>query len=117
MIILVGIQALLYTIFGLIYLVMAFHKPDEADDKLAFCVIKHELTAGSIISAIIVIATLFISMAICIGVFLLVKLHIKLMRFDFTTFEYIQYLDDRKTRVSKLKNKRITKAQFDELEK
>lgn len=39
------------------------------------------------------------------------------MHFDFTTYEYIQYLDERKDRVYKLKHKKITKEKFNELEK
>ena len=116
LIILVGIQALYFSTTGVLFLVMGFL--NMCDGKGKMCSIHSGISdAGSITTVIIVIITATISFVICIGVILLVKLHIKLMRFDFTTYEYIQYLDERRERLHKLKNKRITKETFDELEK
>lgn len=58
----------------------------------------------------------FISLFIFVGISLLIYLHIKLTKYDFTTYEYIQYSNDRKERLMKLKKKKMTKERFDELE-
>jgi len=81
------------------------------------CLISSDNSHDEVIAIAIVIITLAgISSVIMIGIVLLIYLHIKLMKYDFTTFEYIQYKNDRKERLYKLKKKKITKERFMELE-
>jgi hypothetical protein len=59
---------------------------------------------------------MLISIIILIGVLSLLKLHITLAKYDFTTYEYIQYMEGHKERVIRLKNNQITKERYEELE-
>lgn len=117
LIILVGVQSFYYTITGLMYIIIGLSRLKTTKSRPGFCLIDSDKNRGiSIFMSLLILAMIIISSVIFIGICLLLKLHIKLLRFDFTTFEYIQYLEDRKDRVYKLKNKKITKEKFDELE-
>lgn len=71
----------------------------------------------------IILVTLFemclmiVSGTICFGIILLLKLHYKLTKYDFTTYEYILYSEGRKERLKRLKKKYITQEQFETIEK
>lgn len=101
----VGAQSMYYVISAIVYLVVVFGKKDKSHSP-----------GLSIFLLICVIFSCLIGCLICIGIFLLLKLHYKLLKFDFTTYEYIQYQNSRKDRLKRLKKKQISKEKFDELE-
>ena len=62
------------------------------------------LSSAEFISYIVLVGLcLFVSTVVLIALLLLLKLHVKLSLLGFTTFEYIQYLNFRKSRVLQLK--------------
>lgn len=106
LIVLVGIQSLYYTIIGFTFLIFGFGKKKQKADRTGFCLIEKDDNKGvALFITLLVLIMMLISAVIFIGIVMLLKLHFKLMKFDFTTFEYIQYMEDRKERLYKLKNK------------
>ena len=66
------------------------------------------------------VGTLVIMLVMCVmnGIVVifclsLVRLHIKLLKWDFTTYEYILYTRGRKERLRKLKRDEISREEFD----
>ncbi|CAI2373842.1 unnamed protein product [Moneuplotes crassus] len=116
LIILVGIQTCYYTISGILYTILGFRKhPDDSETSL--CLIErddHKPTA--ILVTCLVLATTVVSLLLSIGIFMLLKLHYKLSKYSFTTYEYLNYTHERKSRLQRLKQGYITKQKFDELE-
>lgn len=102
---------------GMIYLIMAF-KNWNVDGQNDVCLISSKYSNSLVVTIVILILTLItISSAIFIGIVLLIYLHIKLTKYDFTTYEYIHYKIDRKDRLYRLRHKTMTKERFNELEK
>jgi hypothetical protein len=62
-------------------------------------------------------AMLFVNCIVILFCISLLKLHIKLLKSDFTTFEYINYNRGRRERLKKLKKNEISQAEFDYEEK
>jgi hypothetical protein len=115
LIIFVGIAAIVYIFWGLIFITISFMDSDPED--VGFWIADSDGNSGiRVLMAIIVVILVIISGVILTGIILLLKLHFKLMKYDFTTYEYVQYMSDRRDLEFKLKNKKITKEKFKELD-
>lgn len=81
------------------------------------CIVEKKDNSGiKTFVSIIILSMMVVSSLILFGIILLIKLHIRLTKYDFTTYEYIQYLYDRKDLEYKLKKKKISKDKFKELD-
>lgn len=104
LIILVGIQTFYYTLAGFAFIILGFSKktrPKKVENG-PWMIEKRDSKGIAIIVTVLVLVLMLVSGIISIGIFLLLKLHYKLMKFDFTTFEYIQYCEGRKMRLERL---------------
>jgi hypothetical protein len=63
---------------------------------------------------LIMLATMFVNTMIIIFTVLLIKLHIKLNKTDFTAYEYLMYKSDKKDWKTQLKDKEISKEEYEE---